>query len=147
MLGGAVNHRDRGRTRQRQLDADGSGGATCAEQDNSLAARVNDPVERHQEPFSISIFPDVFVAPTNCAINRTHNRGRLTKSIEILYHRDLVGKRTVKTGPAHRPSTANGVAQFFGAYLTINITPIQSVMTIGGFDHGYRGVASRRLGK
>jgi hypothetical protein len=57
------------RAGQRELDSDRSGCATCAEQDNALAASVNDTFERHQESLPISILADVFVAPANCTID------------------------------------------------------------------------------
>src|SRR6516165_10957545 len=104
---------------QCQLDPDRSGRATCANQDNTLAAGVNDTCERHQESFPISILTDVLVAPTNCTIDGTHDCCGLAESIKMLYHCDFVWKRTVETGRVHGPSPANSVAQFFRSYLTI----------------------------
>src|ERR1700748_2050308 len=94
MLGGAVNHPYRMRAGQRQLDPDRSGRATCAEQDNTLAVRVNHTFERHQKSLPIGILADVLVAPANCTIDSTHNRCGLAETIKMLYHRELVRIRS-----------------------------------------------------
>jgi hypothetical protein len=69
------------RAGQRQFDPDHPGRATCAEQNNTLAASVNDTFERHQESLSIGILADVLVTPANCTIDSPYNRCGLAETV------------------------------------------------------------------
>ena len=61
---------------ERQLDADGAGGAPCPEHDDPLAARIDHFRERFQEALAVGILADELAVAADGAVHRLHDRAR-----------------------------------------------------------------------
>ena len=65
----------------------------------------------------------------------------------MLNHSDLVRDGAIEAGPAHCARAGHSITKFFRRYLGIQVTVMQPVMAVGGFNHFHCGVFSSRLRK
>jgi hypothetical protein len=146
-LGIAVDDGDRRHAGERALDRDRARRAARAEQHERRAGRIDGLTQRGQEALAVGVLADPAIVAAHDAVHGADHLRGLAEAVEVLDHRDLVGDRAVEAGPAHRPRTADGVAEIDGGDVAVHVPRVEAVVAVGGLDHRHGRVLGRRRGE
>ena len=135
------------RTGEGAFHADGPGGTAGTKHHQLFTGRIHHLLQTLQKPFAIGVLANVLAIATHGAVHRADDAGRFAEPIEMLDDGDLVRDGTVKARPIHCTRAGHGIGELLGRHLGVQITIMQPMMAISGFDHFHRGILRRWLGK